>query len=86
VGWLLIGDDGQHDPEIYAQAVDRHPDRVHAVVIRQLTGGQRVLAGSMPVADQPETGVDVPRVPTVAGQDGAELTRRLASVPGVLRR
>ncbi|WP_275004898.1 App1 family protein [Promicromonospora iranensis] len=83
VCWLLIGDDGQHDPEIYAQAVDRHPDRVRAVVIRQLTGGQRVLAGNMPVADQPETGVDAPRVPTVAGQDGAELTRQLAAIPGV---
>ena len=32
--WLLVGDDGQHDPEIYAEAADEAPERVRAVVIR----------------------------------------------------
>lgn len=37
VRWLLIGDDGQHDPSIYAEFTDAHPGRVRAIAIRQLT-------------------------------------------------
>ena len=40
-----MGDDGQHDPEIYAEFAQRHPDRVKAIVIRQLTPSQALLAG-----------------------------------------
>jgi phosphatidate phosphatase APP1 len=35
--FVLIGDSGQHDPEIYADAVREHPGRVRAVVIRDVT-------------------------------------------------
>ena len=84
VRWVLFGDDGQHDVEIYARAVRRRPGLVRAVAIRQLTGGQQVLAGNLPDAGARAGDPDVPRVPTVAGRDGAELTRRLATVPGVL--
>ena len=86
VHWLLIGDDGQHDPQIYAKAVDRRPDRVRAVAIRQLTGGQQVLAGNVPTPGPTVAGSDIPQAPTVTGRDGGELTRRLATVPGVLDR
>lgn len=34
--FVLIGDSGQEDPEIYAQAVAEHPDRVAAIYIRNL--------------------------------------------------
>jgi phosphatidate phosphatase APP1 len=82
VRWVLFGDDGQHDVEIYTEAVRRRPGLVRAVAIRQLTGGQQVLAGNVPGAggDDP----DIPRVPTVSGKDGDELTRQLAEVPGML--
>src|SRR5690606_1842572 len=43
--WVLLGDDGQHDEEIYAQFAATHPGRVAAIGIRQLTGGEAVLAG-----------------------------------------
>lgn len=43
--WILLGDDGQHDEEIYAQFAARHPERVAAIGIRRLTGGEAVLAG-----------------------------------------
>ena len=46
VKWLLIGDDGQHDEEIYGNFVTSHADRVVAVCIRQLSPGQAMLAGS----------------------------------------
>ncbi len=32
--FFLIGDSGQHDPEIYAQIIKKYPGRVHAVFIR----------------------------------------------------
>jgi phosphatidate phosphatase APP1 len=46
--WLLIGDDGQHDQEIYAEFTAAHPDRVAGVAIRRLSPTQAVLAGSVP--------------------------------------
>ena len=48
VRWLLIGDDGQHDQEIYGDFVASHPDNVAAVAIRQLSPTQSVLAGGLP--------------------------------------
>jgi phosphatidate phosphatase APP1 len=35
IRWLLIGDDGQHDPEIYGDFAASHPDNVAAVAIRR---------------------------------------------------
>ena len=46
--WLLVGDDGQHDPEIYAEAADEAPERVRAVVIRQLTPAEQVRTHGTP--------------------------------------
>jgi phosphatidate phosphatase APP1 len=37
--FILIGDSGQHDPEVYAEAVRQHPDRVLAVYIRNVSKG-----------------------------------------------
>lgn len=34
--FVLIGDSGQKDPEIYAELVEEHPGRVHAVYIRNV--------------------------------------------------
>ena len=45
VRWLLIGDDGQHDVQIYGEFADTHPENVAGVAIRQLTAGEAVLAG-----------------------------------------
>jgi phosphatidate phosphatase APP1 len=84
VRWVLFGDDGQHDVEIYDRVARRRPDRVRAVAIRQLTSGQQILAGNVPDAGSTAADLDVPRVSTVAGRDGSELARRLATVPGVL--
>ncbi|MGC4808107.1 App1 family protein [Micromonospora sp. DT233] len=48
VRWLLIGDDGQHDPEIYREFAAAHPENVAGVAIRRLSPTQSVLAGSLP--------------------------------------
>ncbi|WP_199350906.1 App1 family protein [Haliangium ochraceum] len=38
--FVLLGDSGQHDPEIYSEIVRRHPRRVEAVYIRDVTGDE----------------------------------------------
>jgi phosphatidate phosphatase APP1 len=43
--WVLIGDDGQHDEELYGEFALANPQNVAAVCIRQLTPGQAVFAG-----------------------------------------
>lgn len=68
VRWLLIGDDGQHDEELYAGFAAEHPDRVAAVAIRRLSTGEAVLAGGRTKAEQ--HGADVP---WVSASDGATL-------------
>jgi phosphatidate phosphatase APP1 len=75
VRWLLIGDDGQHDEEIYAQFAERHPKNVAAIAIRQLSPGEAVFAGGRSkVADTELTGV----TPWVFAPDGAGLAEQLA--------
>ena len=37
LSWTLIGDDGQHDPALYDDLAEEHPDRIRLVLIRQLT-------------------------------------------------
>ncbi|MBO9577873.1 MAG: DUF2183 domain-containing protein, partial [Microbacteriaceae bacterium] len=44
VRWLLVGDDGQHDEQLYAEFAREHPQNVAAVCIRQLTPTEAVLA------------------------------------------
>jgi phosphatidate phosphatase APP1 len=48
VRWLLIGDDGQHDQEVYSEFAHAHPENVAAVAIRRLSPTQAVLAGAIP--------------------------------------
>jgi phosphatidate phosphatase APP1 len=48
VKWLLIGDDGQHDQEIYSEFASAYPQNVAAVAIRRLSPAQAVLAGAIP--------------------------------------
>jgi phosphatidate phosphatase APP1 len=75
VRWLLIGDDGQHDEEIYARFAERHPDNVAAIAIRQLSPGEAVLAGGRSkVADGELSGT----TPWVFAPDGAGLAEQLA--------
>ncbi|GAA0554030.1 DUF2183 domain-containing protein [Paractinoplanes ferrugineus] len=48
IRWLLIGDDGQHDQELYSEFAQTHPESVAAVAIRRLSPTQAVLAGAIP--------------------------------------
>ena len=70
--WLLIGDDGQKDEEVYGEFVDNHPDNVAAVAIRQLTVGEAVWAGGRSKRHGRGQGV-----PWIYAPDGAGLSSRL---------
>jgi phosphatidate phosphatase APP1 len=75
IRWLLVGDDGQHDPLIYTQFASEHPDNVDAIGIRELTPGEHVLAHGTPVPGPDSTNRrEVPVAVQVArGADGHEL-------------
>ncbi|MGB7342317.1 MAG: phosphatase domain-containing protein [Phototrophicaceae bacterium] len=38
--FILIGDSGEHDPDIYAEIVRQYPDRIAAIYIRDVRPGQ----------------------------------------------
>ncbi|MDT3331477.1 DUF2183 domain-containing protein [Microbacterium sp. KSW-18] len=76
IDWLLIGDDGQHDDEIYTQFTIEHPEQVAGVAIRRLTPAEAVLAGGRTAVDDHSAA----GVPWVTGDDGAELLERLTDV------
>lgn len=48
VRWLLIGDDGQHDPELYAEAAEAAPEQLRGVAIRELSPAEQVLTHGTP--------------------------------------
>jgi phosphatidate phosphatase APP1 len=49
LSWVLVGDDGQHDPEIYAELAAEHPDRVTAIAIRELNLAEQVVGHGNPL-------------------------------------
>ncbi|MFP5335448.1 MAG: App1 family protein [Actinomycetes bacterium] len=73
VQWLLVGDDGQHDPEIYAEFAREAPDRVRGIAIRQLTVGEQVLAHGTPGPLPDDHGPEDSPVPQVRAPDGTAL-------------
>ncbi|XUK62875.1 ACP synthase [Plantibacter sp. RU18] len=70
--WLLVGDDGQHDESLYRGFEERHPDRVAAVAIRQLSPGEAVLAGG-----RSKLGAEHEGAAWVYAGNGAELLDQL---------
>ncbi len=77
IQWLLVGDDGQHDPQIYADFAEARPDRVDAVCIRQLTPTEQVLSHPMGRLEAPVRPSAHRSVPTFTAPDGHTLLRLL---------
>ena len=74
VSWILVGDDGQRDPMIYAEFSREHPDRVAGIAIRSLSELEQVLAHGTPVPLVPDALWSVPEdIPVWYGSDGTEL-------------
>lgn len=77
--WILVGDDGQHDPLTYANAAFEHPDRIAEIAIRQLSPGEHVLAHgtAAPLVQarrEKQFGIQ-----TFVGKDGFELLEALTA-------
>lgn len=74
--WLLVGDDGQHDPSTYADFAAERPELVEAVVIRQLTESEQLLAhGTLRPLERRDHGDLTPL--TVTAPDGHTLLSAL---------
>ncbi|MCE1173181.1 MAG: DUF2183 domain-containing protein [Propionibacteriales bacterium] len=82
VSWLLVGDDGQHDPNIYTDFARIAPDHVRAIAIRQLTPTEQVLAhGSTGMIDPDDPDDPVAGIPVVSAPDGRGLLTALDGLP-----
>jgi hypothetical protein len=81
--WALVGDDGQHDPQLYDELVRTAPGHVRLVAVRRLSGTEQVLThgtpfpiGDRPTDDEPAETVD-DGVPRLRAADGHGLSRLL---------
>ncbi|CAN5430988.1 App1 family protein [soil metagenome] len=74
IQWILVGDDGQHDPALYGDFARQHPDSVEVIAIRRLSPAQQVLSHGLPVAtDELLPGKHAIDVPMVKAADGFTL-------------
>jgi phosphatidate phosphatase APP1 len=79
IRWVLVGDDGQHDPRIYADFARERPDVVAGIAIRRLTATQQVLTAN---AQRSDKQVRPSSVPTVTAPDGDGLAVHLDVLTG----
>ena len=77
VRWVLIGDDGQHDPKIYGDFASEGPERVEAIAIRELTPAEQVLSHGIPVSNEEFAPRTRDSVPVCRAPDGYGLLRLL---------
>ncbi len=76
IQWILVGDDGQHDPKIYGDFARDRPDVVRAIGIRELSTTEQVLSHGLPVSNE-GFGPRVRRpVPVLRAPDGYGLLRQ----------
>lgn len=82
VRWLLIGDDGQHDPRLYTEFAMKRPDRVRGIALRELSPGEQVLSHAIPVATDDIAPAPYGRleVPVVRAPDGYALRRQVHDI------
>jgi phosphatidate phosphatase APP1 len=82
IRWLLIGDDGQHDPRLYTDFASRRPDRVLGIAIRELSVGEQVLTNGVPLAndDIAPAPTEELEVPVVRAPDGYALARQVRPI------
>ena len=68
VDWVLIGDDGEHDPEIYRDFARVHPQQVAAIALRTVA----------PIGTAaPETEETIGAIPVFRAGDGTALAEQL---------
>lgn len=71
--WILVGDNGQHDPLIYGNLVAEHPTAVRGVAIRELTPTEHVLSHGTASSLVGPARTDREGVPAISAKDGDAL-------------
>jgi phosphatidate phosphatase APP1 len=79
IRWVLVGDNGQHDPATYSAFARTRPEHVRAIAIRELPMTEQVLAHGTPGA-LPDGEATQLAVPEVRGPDGDAIAAHLLSV------
>lgn len=75
--WILVGDNGQHDPEIYAEFAKRWPNQLAAVAIRTLGPLEHLSAhGSISQITRIDSSELPGGVPLIFGEDGYQLMQQ----------
>lgn len=79
IRWLLVGDDGQHDPSLYAEFAELQPQHTRLIAIRQLSMAEQVLAhGTTTVMEDRDKVEWTPQLtPEVRASDGDELAPKV---------
>lgn len=80
IRWVLVGDDGQHDPTIYSEFTRDAGGHVRAVAIRHLSVAEQVLAHGTPESMEGRQLDRHHSVPWITGGDGWELQVKLTPV------
>ena len=81
--WILVGDDGQHDPQVYETFAAEHPGRVAAIAVRELSVTEQVaqngLPGPTPATRRAVDDLERSAVVTARAADGRALADQLAA-------
>jgi phosphatidate phosphatase APP1 len=77
LGLVLVGDSGQHDPEIYATLARAHPDRIRAVYIRRT---RHALPGRIAAVDALAAEITATGVPMLAVDDSLQIAAHAAEL------
>ena len=81
IQWILVGDDGQHDPEIYAEFAREFPKNVALIAIRSLSQLEQLMAhGTLDPISVGELEKIPDQIPRLYGEDGFRLGRAAAAL------
>lgn len=79
LSFILSGDSGQRDPEVYAEVVRRHPERIKAIYIRDVSGAARDNEVQLLIDEVNALGVDMLLVPDTGAAAGHAAARGFIS-------
>lgn len=80
IKWILVGDDGQHDMQIYEELAREHPTHVAAIALRELDAVEHVLSSGVANAFDminPVLPARMEDIPLVRGANGHVLAQKL---------
>lgn len=75
IQWILVGDDGQHDPLIFGDLIAAHPERISGVAVRNLSPQEHILSHGTAAPLAPAQAAPPIPIPFIQGTDGYALLR-----------